>query len=583
MTWEAWLTLAVVAGVVVTLARDLLSPATTILAGVIVLLVSGVITPSQALAGFGNPAPITVAALYVLARAVEKTGGLQPILETVLGRGDGERASLARLLFPVAGASAFLNNTPIVATLAPQVAEWAERNGRSASRYLMPLSFAAILGGVVTLIGTSTNVLVSGLLQAEGYEPLGMFEQTRIGLPIAVLGVALLVLTAPRLLPRRRAARQEVSEEVREFVVGMVVVPGGSLDGVAVEAGGLRHLQGVFLVEVERAGQVIVPVAPTTVLQGEDRLTFVGRADQVVDLQRARGLVSAEQAHVERFNTARHTFFEVVVGANSPLIGRSVREAGFRSRYQAAVVAIHRAGERVQAKLGSVRLRVGDTLIVLADPGFRERWRDRPDFLLISRHGGAAPAVSRRAGVVGFVALGIVLTAGLGVLPILQASLLGAVALVALGVLTPDEARAAVDLDVLIVIAASFGLGAAIEASGLAQLVGHGVVGTLGDSGRVGVVFGLAIATVVLTELITNNAAAALLFPVALAAAHEVGADPRSFAIAVAVAASASFLTPIGYQTNTMVYGFGGYRFGDYARLGGPLTVVTVLLIVVLV
>jgi di/tricarboxylate transporter len=236
----------------------------------------------------------------------------------------------------------------------------------------------------------------------------------------------------------------------------------------------------------------------------------------------------------------------------------------------------------VQAKLGDVEPKVGDTLIVLADPGFAERWRDRSDFLLIARQGGAPPAVTRRAGLVGAVVLSIVLAAASGWLPVLHAALLGAVALVILRVLTPGEARAAVDLNVLVVIAASFGLGAAIEATGLAAAVGGGLAHGFGAWGRVGVVLGLVTATIVLTELITNNAAAALLFPIALAAAHDLGADPRTFAIAIALAASASFLTPIGYQTNTMVYGLGGYRFADYARLGAPVTLTTLVLLVVL-
>jgi di/tricarboxylate transporter len=583
MHWEGWVTLAVVAATVYALARDLIAPAVAVLGAVIALLVAGVITPAEAFSGLSNPAPITVAALFVLARAVEKTGALQPVLNATLGDGRGTRASLARLLAPSAAASAFLNNTPIVAMLVPQVTEWARRRGRSPSIYLMPLSFAVILGGVITLIGTSTNLVVSGLLQAAGQPPIGMFELTRIGLPVALVGVAALVALAPLLLKERRPAREDLSEDVREFVVSMDVVPGGPLDGQAVEAGGLRHLQGVFLVQVERAGQLIAPVAPTTVLQGGDRLTFVGKADLVVDLQRAHGLKSSEHKHVAEFDTTRHTFIAAVVGAASPLVGKTLRDIGFRARYQAAVVAIHRSGQRVAAKLGGVRLRLGDTLLLLTDPGFRERWRDRNDFLLIAPLGGTPPAASRKAGIVGLVALAIVVGAGSGLLPVLQLSLLGAVALVLLGVLTPGEARGALDLDVLLVIAGSFGLAAAMERSGLAGVVAHGLTSGFAFLGPVGVLLGVALATVALTEVITNNAAAALMFPIALRAAADAGAAARPFAIAITIAASCSFLTPIGYQTNTMVYGPGGYRFGDYARLGLPLTILIVTTVVLVV
>jgi len=336
-------------------------------------------------------------------------------------------------------------------------------------------------------------------------------------------------------------------------------------------------------VEIVRGGDVIAPVAPDAILRGGDLLTFVGRVDVIVDLQGMRGLTSSEQKHLEPFDTTRHTFFEAVLGEASPLVGRTLKEVGFRGRYQAAVLAIHRAGRRVAAKLGQVPLRVGDTLLLLSDPGFPDRWRDRGVFLLISRFGGTPPSVSRKAGLVGLVAAGIVVSAALGLMPVLHAALLGAMALVVFGVLTPGEARNAVDLDVILVIAGAFGLAAALDVSGLAHAAASILVGIFGAWGGTGGLLAVVLGTVALTAIITNNAAAVLMFPVAMSAAAELGAHPRAFAIALAIAASASFLTPIAYQTNLMVYGPGGYRFGDYARLGVPLVVVVLVSAVVLV
>lgn len=582
MSWEAWVTLGVIAAAVYVLARDRYTPSVTLLTAVILLLVTGVITPEQAFSGFSNPAPITVAALYVLAAAVEKTGALQPIVGAVLKTPRGERRTLGRLLLPTASASAFLNNTPIVAMLSPQVSRWAERFGISPSRLLMPLSYASILGGMVTLIGTSTNVVVSGLLRDAGYAPFGMFELATIGLPVALTGIAALVILAPSLLPERAPAHRRAEEEAREFVVGMKIVPGGALDGKTVEGAGLRHLRGLFLVQIERERELIAPVGPTTVLHRGDRLTFVGRADQVVELQRMRGLVSTERDHMLTFDSPSHTFFEAVIGEASPLVGRTLRETDFRGRYQAAVVAIHRAGERIESKLGSVRLKVGDTLLLLGDPGFRRRWRDRSDFLLVSKLGGTPPTATRKAGLAAGVAAAMVALVAFGVLPILHASLLAALALLGMRVVTPGEARSAVDLDVVIIIAAAFGLGAAITQSGLAAIVAHVILAGFGGLGVTGAVLGIVLATILLTELITNNAAAVLMFPIALSVAGELSLDPRTVAIALAITASASFLTPIGYQTNTMVYGPGGYRFSDYARAGAPLTVIVVIMVVTL-
>lgn len=581
--WEGWFTLVVIGLTVFVLARDLVAPAIAVMGANIILLVTGVIDTQESLSGFANPAPITVAALFVVARAVEKTGAMQPLVRATLGKGGGGRLSLARLLVPTAGASALLNNTPIVAMLAPQVADWAEKNDRPASHYLMPLSFATILGGTLTVIGTSTNLVVSGLLESHGHPPIGMFELSRIGLPVAVIGLMAMVALAPRLLPDRRTARRQFSEDIREFVCSANVAPGGALDGVSVEAGGLRHLQGVFLVEIARGGEVIAPATPETVLRGNDRLTFAGRVDIVRDLQNLRGLVSSEHPHSLEYSSPQHTFFEVVVSGVSSLVGKTLKEAEFRGRYQAAVLAIHRAGSRVNEKLGEIRLKEGDTLLLVTDLGFGERWRHRSDFLLVSRLGGSPPPSSRQALLVGLITLGIVGIAGVGLLPILHAALVGAVVLVLSRVLSPNEARSAVDMDVLIVIAAAFGLGAAIESSGLAAILGNAISGSFSGWGPLGALLAITLATVIVTELITNNAAAVLLFPIALATANNIGADPRPFAIAITIAASASFLTPIGYQTNTMVYGLGGYRFADYARLGLPITLFVIVAVVLLV
>ena len=583
MTFEAWITLGVIGVCLALLAKDKTAPSVILFGGAVFLMLVGVIDTAKALSGFSNPAPFTVAALYVVARAIEKTGGLQPMVRGTLGAARTRSRRLFRLLVPVGAASAFLNNTPIVAMLTPEVADYADREGEPASWYLMPLSFAAILGGLVTVIGTSTTVVISGLLESVGEAPLGMFDVTPLGLPIAVVGVVFVALAAPRMLPARRASRRQFSDDVREFTVNMRVESDGALVGLSVEAAGLRHLRGVFLAAVHREREIIVPVGPELVLRGGDLLTFAGQADQVLDLQSKGGLVSAEHEHVADFHGAGHTYFEVVIGPASPLVGQTLREVDFRRRYQAAVLAIHRAGARVPQKLGSVVLQPGDTLRVIADGGFKERWMGRNDFLLVAGIGGLAPTRSREAWWVVAIIAGIVVLSTTGLLPILHAALLGAVLIPTLGILTPAECRRAVDLDVIIMIAAAFGIGAAMQESGLADQVASLVFGVFAGFGTSGTVLGLVLVTLVLTELVTNNAAAILVFPIAMSVSEAVNASPAPFAIAVAVAASASFLTPIGYQTNTMVYGPGGYRFSDYARLGAPLTLVVAVMISLLV
>jgi di/tricarboxylate transporter len=589
MNLHALITLGVLLGTLALLVRGRPGPTMVVSGAVILLLGVNVVSPAEALSGFSNPAPFTVAALYVVARAVEKTGGLQPLLRLLLvGRkptsaGQPRRWSMARLLPPVAAASAFLNNTPIVAMVSPQVEAWAERRGRSPSYFLMPLSFASILGGVMTVIGTSTTIVVSGLLEAHGMPAIAMFEITRIGLPLAVCGILFLLAFSPLLLPDRRGALREFEEEYKEYTLNMVVAEGGTLDGKTVEESGFYRLDGVFLAEVRRGDEIIAPASPQTHLQGGDLLTFAARSDLVLDLERVRGLRSAEAEHALEVREAGHTYFEVVIGADSPLAGKSLRDIRFRQEYRAVVLALHRSGERYRGKLAEVPLRVGDTLILLAGPRFRTLWRHRMDFLVISPLGRTPPTSPREAFLVFSVLVGIVALAALGVLPILQGSLMGAFLLVATRVMTPREALEAVDLGVIFLIAGAFGLGAAIEGSGLGATLAGGIMAVAGGFGPTGALLGVLLTTIVLTEIITNNAAAVLVFPLALATSASMGLDPRPFAIAIAVGASASFLTPIGYQTNTMVYGPGGYRFGDYARLGLPLTLLVVVLVVWLV
>lgn len=574
MSVESLLTLFLVGLAVAALVREWLAPVLTLVGAMVVLLLTGIIRPDQALSGFANPAPITVAALFVVARAVEKTGLLQVFLARTLSAGAGARRNLFALLAPVAGASAFLNNTPIVAMLIGPIQAWSSRYGKPASLYLMPISYATMLGGMGTLIGTSTNLVVSGLLVASGFPALGIFEFSSIGIPVALVGVLCLIVTAPMLLPNRKGIKRRFEDEIREFSVEMEVRTDGPADGATVADVGLRHLEGVFLAWIRRAGKVISPVGPDEMLRAGDRLGFVGSVSRIVDLQAIPGLRSAEAKHAAEIEDGQHGFFEAVIAAISPLAGTTLRAADFRERYQASVLAIHRSGERVTGKLGDVTLQPGDTLLILADRHFRENWRDRRDFLLVSELDGSTPVGSRKSAFVLLVALAVVALAAFDVVPILQGSLAAACLMVLGRVLTPNEARAAVDLDTLVTIAASFALGAAIESSGLADFIAGGIVNTTAGTAPVVVLAIVVAATMLLTELITNNAAAVLVFPIAIAAAERVGAEPRAFAIAIALAASASFLTPIGYQTNTMIYGPGGYRFGDFARLGFPLTII---------
>ncbi|MCA9509854.1 MAG: SLC13 family permease, partial [Myxococcales bacterium] len=383
MTAAAWATSCVVVAMFALMVRGT-SPAIAVVGALVALLSLGVVDERRAFAGFANAAPMTVAALYVVARAVERSGVLRPLLRGAVVAGEAPVRGLLRLLVPSAAASAFLNNTPILAVLMPGILRASEAQRVPPSRTLMPLSFAVVLGGVATTLGTSTNLVVSGLLDAAGGEPLGVFEISRVGAPLAALGVALLAWTAPRLLPDRDSPRSRLAAAEREFVVRMLVDPRGPLVGRTVEAARLRSLERVFLAQIERAGEPLAPATPETVLQAGDHLLFVGEARDVAELRAHAGLVSAEHSHLLGLDGNAHGLVEVVLGPASPLLGRTPKEVGFRARYGAAIVGIHREGAPVAAKLGAVKLRLGDTLLLLADEGFSARWSDRPDFVVVA-------------------------------------------------------------------------------------------------------------------------------------------------------------------------------------------------------
>lgn len=579
MSTDELIVLGVLIVMFVGLVMRRVSPPVGVVGALLVLYLADVADQSTALSGFSSPAPATIASLYVVAGAVERSGALRPLSRKVLGEGSTS-LGMARLGAVAAALSAVVANTPIVAMFIGPVSRWAERRGVPPSRFLMPLSFAAILGGMLTLIGTSTNLVASDLVEATGQEPFGLLEPAKLGLPVVMLCMAILVVLGPRLLPERGSVDNSTTE--RPFTISLSVSANGELDGCTVAAGGLRQLGAVFLVAVERRGELTAPVSPEHVLRGGDVLTFAGQVDHVVELEKVPGLDLAAGDQILKLDDGEHAWFEAVIGAGSPLVGQSLKQSGFRNTYQAAVVALHRSGEGVTGGLGDERIQVGDSLLLVADAGFRERYKHRGDFLLIQRRAEPPPTASMHAKRSLVILALVAVLAMTGLLDVMKAAVLGAAATVVVGALTPRQARDSVDLNVVILVAAAIGIGATADQSGLASRMANALLDLTSSAGTWGLALGLVLATIVLTEMITNAGAVSLMIPIAIRAAEESGADPRIFALGVTLAASASFLTPIGYQTNTMVYGPGRYRFTDYLRLGIPLTLVVIVITPVL-
>ncbi|MEM8609678.1 MAG: SLC13 family permease [Myxococcota bacterium] len=571
MTGDGWITIGVIVAMVVVMAANLAGPDLVLIGGLTVLLLFGIIDPSEAFIGMSNPAVITIAALFVVAAGVKETGGLDLAARLVLGRPRSLAGGQLRMMFPVAALSAFLNNTPVVAMFVPLVTAWARRCQFSVSLMLMPLSYAAILGGMCTLIGTSTNLVVAGLAKAR--DPgihFEIFEIAQLGLPALGIGMLFIVVASRWLLKDRQGALQELGK-AREYTIAMRVERGSPVIGQSIEDAGLRSLRGVYLYEIERGGRVLAAVPPSTMLREGDRLHFTGVVDSVVDLRKQRIVPDTDQ--VDKITARRdRSLVEAVVGAHSALIGQTIRESRFRTIYDAAILAVHRQGVRVtETKVGDIRLQAGDVLLIESHANFSQKRQRDPNFALIAEVEDSAPPRHDRAWLAAVILFLMVLVNATGMLDLMTASLSAAAIMLIMRCLTGEQARRALDWTVLLAIAAAFGIAAAIEKSGAGGVLADNLISVAAPFGRVGVLVALYTITAVLAGVVTTKASAALMFPIAASAADAQGIGLLPISYLIMIAASTAFSTPIGFQTNLMVYGPGGYKYTDFLRLGLPL------------
>ncbi len=557
------------------------APDMVMMGAVIVLLFTGILSPSEALEGMSNQGMITVAALFVVAAAVERTGALQTIIGRLLGRPNSLATAQIRTMIGPGILSAFMNNTPVVALMVPALRSWARKHGLSISKLLMPMNCAVVLGGLCTLIGTSTTVVVSGLMAQRTGKALNMFEISWLGFPLFIIGLVYLILASKVLLKDRRPA-MSASDDPRQYSLEMLVEHGSPLVGKTIEQAGLRGLHGLFLMEIDRNGHVMAAVAPTERLESGDRLVFVGVVDSVLELQKIRGLRPAtDQVFKLDDPRSERILVEAVVSTSCPLVGRSIKEGRFRSTYDAVIIAVARDGERLRKKVGSIELEPGDTLLLEASPQFLDLQRSNRHFYLVSQIADFVPPRHDRAWIAITVVVGMILAVTLGLIPMVASALAAAAAMLATKCISATDARRSIAWEGLLLIAASFGLAQAVEKTGLDGLIAESAIGAVGSSPLL-VLGTVYLITMFATELMSNNAAAVLMFPIAWQTATNLQVNPMPFAMAVTVAASCGFATPMGYQTNLMIYGPGGYKFTDYTRFGGPLNLIVMIVTVLL-
>ena len=583
MTLEGWTVVGVILSCLLLLIFTHFSVDMILLAGLAFLLISGIISPEAALSGFSNEGMLTVAALYVVAAGLKETGAIQYITQIIMGNVKTVRRSQTRIMGPVMIMSAFMNNTPIVAAFIPALEHWSKKTRIPLSKILIPLSYAAILGGTCTLIGTSTNLILNGLLIEESStRSLGLFEPAWIGIPCAAAGYLYLLIFGDKLLPSRGEAFESFKDP-REYTIEMIVTEKSPLAGKTIQDAGLRQLPGSFLVEIYRDEEVLAAVGPDQKLKEHDRLIFAGIVDSILDLQNIQGLIPATD-QVFKLGTAKsdRVLVEAVISNSHPLKGQTIKEGQFRNFYNAVVLAVSRNGERVKGKIGDIELKTGDTVLIDAHPSFVKKYKNENDFYLISQVEGTPRKVFEKAGISIAILIMMIILAGTGVLSMFKAALLASISVVVFKVIPYSSGLKYLDWRVLMTIAASIGIGQALDETGVAT----SFAAELLEIGRENPVTALTVTYIVtwfLTEIISNNAAAVFVFPVAFSLAGALGVSVIPFAMVILMAASASFSTPIGYQTNLMVYGPGSYKYTDFIKVGLPLNLIIAIITISLV
>ncbi|MBU4055898.1 MAG: SLC13 family permease, partial [Proteobacteria bacterium] len=548
----------------------------------LLFLVTGILTDKEAVEGASNQGMLTVAILFIVAGAFTETGAIQLLTFLLSPRIKSRPMALIRMMAPVTLLSAFLNNTPVVAIFIPAVKAWAKKIKVPVSKLMIPLSYSAVFGGTCTLIGTSTNLVVSGVIQKELGVQIGLFEIAKVGVPFALIMFVVVTLLSLWLLPDRSSAIDQMGDP-KQYTTEMIVPPGSVLIGKTLRQAELTEENEINLIEIIRGKDSIPATDYNLKIEEDDRMVFGGILGMISEVQKVKGLTPVMD-RLFKIDTPRpdRCFVEAVVSNSNRFIDRSIVGNHFRQLYDAVVVAISRAGEQIQGSLGNVVLKEGDTLLLETNPSFYERNKNSQDFHLISQLEESASPRYNKAILSCVVLVGMIFTATFFDVGMFKAAVVAAAILLVTRCITFTGAYKSVDMQVLLVIIAAFGIGKAMEKTGAAAFIATQMV-SLGGGSPWMVLSMLYITTSVLTEMVTNNAAALILWPIAYAMATQMGVSWTPFAFAIMMGASASFATPIGYQCNMMVFGPGGYRFSDFLKIGIPMNLIAWVLMSIMI
>lgn len=595
LTNEGYIVLGVILVMIIALFKEIMRPGLILFSATTILLVFGIINDEEALNGFSNKAMITVAILFLVSEGVRQSGILNRLAQSYLPRKRSKMAFLIpRIMMPVSFISAFLNNTPVVIIFAPIIKNWTEKLNLSSQKFLIPLSYATILGGMCTLIGTSTNLVVHGLMIGNGYPGFNMFELGKIGVFVTIIGTVYMSVFGNWLLPGKKILFNAKSRtEYKDYSYDITIPEGSNLIGLDIKNGRLKELNGLLIRSIKREGNIIEVNKGSFTLLANDKLHIDGKSDRLNYILAHDNIKLNGIELISDLPKSELKQYEAVISPRFPGIGKSITEFNFYEHYQAVVLAIHRNGERITTNLGNLKLREGDNLILLTTEKFIHSWGDSKIFYLTSYIRDYRSTGSFWKKWLAFIILLIMISgATLGQffespkglsLDMFFFAAIAAVLMVWFKILPHHKYTKSISWDVLITIAFSFALSKALQNSGAADVIAHNTINIGKGMGPIGVLAAVYLITSIFTEIITNNAAAAIVFPIALSAANQLGVDPKPFFVGIAVAASASFSTPIGYQTNLLVQSIGNYRFRDYLKIGLPLNLIVFLTSILLI
>lgn len=549
----------------------------------VIFLALGFLSPTEAMQTVSNEGVLTLALLFIVVSVIERTNITEKILQTILRKSHSEKGSLIRLTPPLLGLSAFLNNTPLVIMMTTAMQNWCKDRGYHPSKFLLPISYITIFGGMFTIIGTSTNLIVHGWLLNKGFAGFSFFHLVPYIFIGVIIGIIYLILFSHKILPANETTMNQKYSEGRNFLFEVLVEDKCRLIGTTVTSDAFKRLKGLYLLKIIRDDETISPVRLHDYIHKNDTLIFSGTLEGLKNLEQFRHLSIKTEKNVplETLQTDESTLIEGVISHNSSLVYQKIKNTNFRAKYDASVVSVHRKNESINKNIGDIRLRAGDVLLLLAGKDFEQNAYQNDDFYALSEI-PASKVLNKKETILSLsIFVTMIIFVAFGFMSMFEGVLYTIGLFIFLKLLDPEQIKQSIPFQILLLIVSSLGIGKVIETSGVAELIASSIIGLVAENfGVIGLLISIYLITNLLTEVVTNTAAAVIVLPISIEVASYLNIEPNMIAVIVAVAASASFSTPIGYQTNLIVYGPGGYNFLDYVKLGLPLNLIFMITVV---